>query len=315
MQINPINSYKFINRYNHKPCVSFSKMPDNDVFQKNKTVDSPKNKQYTQIEFIRNKLPQILSEPKNELGRGISNKVYSIPACDDFVIRVPLDFDINKINFNEYSIADVEDKNLKINIGQEVARINFKTETEDIPVSVMKKQRGKSLGVAPIEVYEQYSDDYEKINSVYSSAETKKIFSDNLNMLASFPSSSYEKLVDDVREAAKCGYYFDFKNSNNIMFDESSKTFGLVDMVKSQEHLPISWGSVLFALTNIRYCPVYIREGAEISDKERENAADNIKVICDKFVSALKNKDVSEQECTQCYLAFFSMFMGCFLPR
>lgn len=283
-----------------------------DTFERTSNPDSEAVKFLKSTNFVKSGLKKVLADPSNELGCGIYHKVYSIPDCNDYVLRVPKDFNLSDINLNDFTIEDTEDKNLKINIGQEIAKINFKTPKDSSSISLLKKQNGQSVGIAPLEVFEQIYDNDSDLISVYTSQEMKKTFADSLSLLASFPVSSYEKLTDDVKSAADCGYFFDYKNSNNIMADKKTKSLNLTDMVKCDGCL--NWGSVLFALTNIKYMPAYINAGYKINEDDRKKASENVQCICDKYIQALKNKGISEDEQQQCLLTFFSMFMGSFFP-
>ena len=310
MKISPIApAVKMRNFSIAKKNISFQ----GDIFEKKVCSSSKAVNWLNTSKFIQLELKNTLSCSKNEIGRGLFHKVYSIPHCNDYVLRVPVDFNINEVNIENYSIEDVEDKNLKINIGQEVAKINFNTPDCCSSVSLLKKQKGDSIGVAPIEVYEQNFDDDLTLYSFYSSEEMKKKYENFLSMLASFPVSTYEKLIDDIKEAAKCGYFFDYINSNNIMVDKETKTLKLTDMVKFPSS--INWGGLLFALTNIRYIPTYINSEYKISEEQKQSVIKDIDSISKKYIEALKNKGISEEGQQQCLLTFFSMYMSCFMPQ
>lgn len=295
MNISAITSLKTItNNISLRKAITFKGSLSSDTFERTKPQNNGNEaiKWMENTNFINNRMLSIISNPDNKMGQGFQHCVYSIPENDDYVLRVRNGFEADKTLTDGYQIEDIADKNLDINIGQEVARIvlNRNDGCGHNIVTVLKKQKGIPLGIPPYEALKDPGTDKLKADEPeYDCKERKDKFAYTLSTLASMPVSAYEDFLDNINTAHKCGYYFDHLNSNNIMFDEDTGSLGLIDMDKGRSYL--NYGNVLYALTNIEYFSTYTgKSGHIISDEENYQAAKNTIEIIDKFFQAMQNK-------------------------
>ena len=240
-------------------------------------------------------MQSIFSNPQNKLGEGFTHSVYSIPDNDEYVLRVSNNFDPDIIDFSNPTVKDTEDKDLKINIGQEIAELTYNR--KDYPgtyerVSVLRKQKGKSVGVPPAEtMYYPETEILRPGKTCYESQENREKYASSIKAIAKLPLSAYERLLDNVTEAYNHGYYFDYLNSNNILYDEDSQSLNLIDMEKSRRYL--NYGNLLYALTNISYYNTYTDNyNNPISDEEFNEITGATITIIDKYLQAMRNKNL-----------------------
>lgn len=240
-------------------------------------------------------MQSIFSNPQNKLGEGFTHSVYSIPDNDEYVLRVSNYFDPDIIDFSNPIVKDTEDKDLEINIGQEIAELKYKR--KDYPgtferISVLRKQKGKSIGVPPFETmcYPD-SEHLRPGKNCYESQENREKYASSIKAVAKLPLSAYEQLLDNVTEAYNHGYYFDYLNSNNILYDEASQSLNLIDMEKGRRYL--NYGNLLYALTNISYYGTYTDNYKyPISDEEFNEITGATITVIDKYLQAMKNKNL-----------------------
>ena len=285
---------------------------DTVEFTTKKAIESPKNKLIKDLNNIKF-LESIFINPENKLGEGFSHKVYSIPNNDNYVLRVSSNFDPSAIDFSSLSIRDTEDKNLNINIGQDVADLIFnRKDTDYMPerVSILKKQTGKSVGVAPWQTMVYPDTNILRPGQTnYESVENKTKYASSLKALAKMPVSAYENFLNNITEAAKHGYSFDYLNSNNILYDEESQSLNLIDMEKGGNYL--NYANVLYALTNISYYNTYVsRFENPVSDEEINQVTQDTITIIDKYLHALKNENlkINRNDCAIETIQLFSSF-------
>ena len=264
-----------------------------------------------ETDFVQSTLPQILQNPDNILGKGFSHTTYIIPENNDYILRSSNNENFEKIDYSKTKIIDKEDKNLKINIGQKVADIELSTDdNNEIPrrIEVLKKQNGKSVGVPPSQVlYDENTGKLRDGEIEYENYSRKEKYAQSLNSLAKLPVEAFEKLISDVTEASEAGYSFDYLNSNNLLVDEENQAINLIDMDKSK--MGVSYGNVLYALTNIDYFDTYTsRYLNPVSNEEIQNAIMNTMNITQKYIQAMKNQNVKFDKYNQSIE--FNSFVG-----
>ena len=305
MKISPIafNSVFLNNRISPKP-IYFGMTCD--VFERT----TPNN---SAIEWFKKQSPddikRILNNPDNKIGHGFSHIAYNIPGNEDFVLRTSIDFDVNKISEIKPVIKDIEDKQLKINAGQPMAIITYKnpkTRKSQV-IEILRKQKGIPVGVFPQEVYE-----VQKNKLRYTSKVHKDRYSKSLEALAKFPVSSFEKLIEDIQEASKCNYTFDYLNSNNLLYDEETQSIGIIDLEKGRSE--INYGAVLYALTNASYLKMYHGVGYKVSQKDKDKAFENNQQIMEKFIKAMENKGLNDLT-DDCMMTYASVFFGILMSK
>ena len=275
-----------------------------DVFVRSAApaFNGDKNESFVQwakrTDYLTRELPQNLFSDMNIIGSGFNHTAYKITDNDKYILRGPNEQFIKRyakeIDYSQTTMTETEDKNLKINIGQPVASIVLKTKS-GIPMAffdVLKKQEGTSLGVPP---YSALSNDFGELREgavSYEADSRKEKYSQSLKKVANMPIESYKTLIDEVEEAAKAGYTFDYLNSNNILVDDKNKRFNLIDMEKSRQG--VNYGNILYALTNYCYYPTYTSNSFsnKVSSAEKDDATDNTIKIIQKFMVAMQQKGV-----------------------
>lgn len=237
-----------------------------------------------EIEDIKN----IISNEDNILGAGFDNTTFSIPNCDEYVLRcrtwlLPY---LKESDFSNTQVIDSEDKTLKINIGQQVASIYPKV---SIPfaseIEVLKKQSGSSIGVQPPETIKENDIPYEDYSR-------KEKYEKTINKTAKLPQKAYDTLVSEIMQADETGYKFDYLNSNNLLVDEKNERINIIDMQKGGASPDVMSG-LLYALTNIRYFKTYTAPIYNaVSDEKKQQVYQDTMEIIGKFVLAMKNQNV-----------------------
>lgn len=230
----------------------------------------------------------IISNTDNILGSGFDNTTFLIPNCDEYVLRcrtwlLPY---LKDDDFTCANIVNCEDKNLKINVGQQVAsiypdvKIPFPCEIE-----ILKKQQGKSIGIQPPETIKENDIPYEDYSR-------KEKYEKTIHKTAKLPQKAFDTLISEIIEADKLGYKFDFLNSNNLLVDEKNERINIIDMQKGGASADIMSG-LLYALTNIRYFKTYTAQNYNpVSDEKKQQAYQDTMEIIGKFVLAMKNQNV-----------------------
>ena len=183
-------------------------------------VKAPKAKEENEFIVWANKkniaevIKKSLQNPENKIGKGFYNCAYKIEGNDNFIFRVS-NFSKQNLDFTSIEIKDTEDKELKVNIGQQVAEITLKSGDKNLPamrIEVLKKQTGKSLGVPPPEVF---NDDYGNLKTgelAYDDISKKEQYFKSLELLSKMPLETYEKLIDTIQKAGERGILLDYYN-------------------------------------------------------------------------------------------------------
>ncbi len=312
LNINPVN---FISKINNNPQVKQNRANalTQDVFVKTSKNVSFKGSTTSsfidwaqQTNFIHKQLPEILSNPENKLGSGFSHSAFSIPDCEEYILRIPNYALKDNFDFSQAELKDTEDKNLTVNVGQKIAEIEVKGQY-GIPntIEVLRKQTGKSIGVPPAEtIHIEDTDRLREGQLPYEARERKEYYASTIHQVSQLPQSAYEKLIDDMMIASKAGYAFDHLNSNNLLVDDDS--INIIDMDKStrQTHL----GNILYALTNINYFDTYTSRydySPMNGDDINQVMGDTIQIIS-KFAGAMQSKGLKFNR-NECSMEFFKL--------
>ena len=216
------------------------------------------------------------------------------------------------MHYSKAKIKDTEDKNLTINIGQQVAEITVPTSfVFPETIEVIKKQKGKSLGVPPYEALSANENgDLRKGELPYEALERKLHYAESIHDVAQLPVSAYEKLISDVISANEAGYSFDYLNSNNLLVDKNDKSINLIDMNKSGGG--VNLGNVLYALTNISYFSTYSSSYDEnpMSEDDVNKALNDTIQIISKFMQAMQNMGLKldKNECSYQFMNLMNSF-------
>ena len=262
------------------------------TFQPEKKHENDAIKWFEETDYILNHLIATLADKRNIIGEGFTHVGFLIPENDSYILRTRKT-NLPQSEIKDYTITDVEDKNLTINIGQPVAEINVNSSDSLFPqiVQVLKRQKGEPIGVKPASTI--YIEDTEILREgeiPYNDISRKEYYERTIHKVAQLPEEAYEKLIEDLNIAAQNGYKFDYYNSNNILVDEEGKSLGLIDMEKNG--LPIDYGSVLYALTNIQYFNTFISkyDVPEISEDRKVKVLEDTVTIIEKYLKAMQNK-------------------------
>ena len=283
------------------PKTNFIMSPNlkGDVFKRNNEI-SFKGKeadsfiQWAQETSFVDQIGDILTNPDLKIGSGFHNNVYKIPGNDDYVLRTGLFVTnyMNAIPLSRYRMVDIEDKKMKINIGQKVARIELHSPYQILEFEVLKKQSGKPLGVKCREAIVKKDGTLQENELPYEHITRRKYYADSIHSVSQLPLSAYDKLIADLIVAHKAGYSFDATNSNNLLIDEEKQEINLVDMSKYKSR--ISWKKVLLALTNRAYFETYADQKNEFSSsiEENEQVKQDTAIIIEKFSEALRKRKI-----------------------
>ena len=285
----PLPNTEFLSCYKQRLCA----LPQNS--EAKKTAEMSFSEWADKTDFVKALMPSILlNADKYKIGSGFSHTTYKIPGNDNYILRTINSTNIRDLDLFSGTMMDTEDKNLKINIGQKVADIMFKTNS-GLPVfmEVLKKQEGTPIGVTnPRTLYNEYTGELREGAVPYEAPERKEQYSASLKKLANMPLRTYEKLINDIKTASEAGYTFDHYNSNNLLLDEKKERINLIDMEPSK--VDVNYGNVLYALTNIQYFPTYASktDSNPTPKHDVEKAIENTIAITQKFMLAMKTQNV-----------------------
>ena len=249
---------------------------------------------------------------ENLIGAGNFNFAYSIPNCEDYILRVTK-YDIDGIKEADFSKAQfkiVED-GLDINIGQKVASIEIPT-IYPIPmeIQILKKQAGEAIGVQPPETlckneWGELRDGF----APYEDYSRKERYERTLQKVADLPVEAYEELLIEFEKASRTGYRLDYLNSNNLLVDDKQGKINLIDMEKYG--IMDNYAGLLYGLTNAQYYRTYCDKYYNpVSDLQREKATENTITIIKKFVTAMRNQGLKFNRVNTPYEASKDLFNG-----
>ncbi|MBQ9246321.1 hypothetical protein IJ182_08655 [bacterium] len=297
MNINPVN-FTRITIGAQKPQIQRQQNIPSDTFVRTTNTEKQETNAFIKWvednDFIQSQLPMLLLDKENIIGSGFSHKTYAIPNNDDYILRTANYNTFNDVDYRSAEIIDTEDKNLKINIGQQVARIELKTHSGyPLSIEVLKKQTGKPIGEPPAQaLYNESTGTLRDDVESYESLNRKQNYAKSLEKLAQLPVESYEKLISDIKSAGDAGYSFDHLNSNNLLLDEEKQSINLIDMDKNK--IGINYGNILYALTNINYFSTFSSRTGDnpMPQNEIEQAIDNTVTITQKYILAMRAQGV-----------------------
>ena len=294
--INNISFNGIFNIQNNNKISFRAKSLPNDTFEKSSSPlkDNEFIKWAKENNFLSCGIKASLVD-ENLLGKGFSHSVYKIPNNDDYVLRVSRNyFDPKEVDFSQYKIKDTEDKSLKSNFGQEVAKI----EADDFrmpSISVLRKQTGTSNGNPPPSAIHYENGELREGELRYEAIERKEHYANSLQFLADAPIEAYDSLMDKFSELDEAGYKFDYYNPNNFLLDKEKGTIEIIDLDKMSKPYENDLGNALWALTNIEYLNTYLTDSynendPKISDEDKNRAIKNTLNVIDKYTKAMQKK-------------------------
>ena len=165
--------------------------------------------------FDKNDTIKILREsiaPEYKHGEGFLSKVYSIQGNDDFMLRVDK---FQKEPLKNITLKPEKDYFPEFNLGQKIATLNNFA-------SIIIKQSGEPCGIKHF-----INNHYQPVNET-----DVPTFIKYLEKVSLFPQESYNDFASEIKTIHKRQHMFDFVNSQNVLFDEKSKSFNIVDIMK-----------------------------------------------------------------------------------
>ena len=289
MKISPI---AFSNRLilpQNKTNLSFRGL-DSDVFIKSSdNLKNKKNSEYDQsFNSFLNWIDNTYGDLKDKnfkgklIGSGFEGVVYQMNGTDNWVMKESKRSAFIPGAVDKMEIIEITDEFPTLNIGQPIAKVTLpKAAQFSYTFYVLKKQRGKSLGVAP--------DEFKEINT-----NNLQRHLNSLKVLASAPQSTYEKLIQDVTEISEKGYEIDCGNPNNILFNVANQSINFVDINKfdvsnnKNSTKNSQLGNVLYALLDTEFEKV-LRENPT-DDETIQLRKKYISQICEKYFYAMKQQ-------------------------
>ena len=285
-----------------------------DTFEKTSKNVSQNNfiKWAQDTDYLKTGLENSLTNPANLLGKGFSHSAYTIDGNNDYILRTS-NISADVLDFSSAKIVDTEDKELDINIGQQIAEITVNRKGKyPFPekIEVLKKQTGESIGIAPSQVlYNEYTGKLRDGEKPYEDISRKEKYAKTIHQVAQLPLSAYEQLIETIQKAQKKGYVLDHLNSNNLMVDETNQSINIIDMDK--KGTKADYGNVLYALTNIYYFETFTSQydSAKMPEDKINQAFKDTLDIINKFTQAMKNKQVKFDKDT-CSIEFLNFILS-----
>lgn len=142
----------------------------------------------------------------NFIGQGGNARVYRID--DDYVLRVP------KSGFEPGQSNLLPDNFPEDNFGQPISQVGNSF--------VLLRQPGVEAGASHLEIG--------KNRGKFTKEELYNKYKNAIKMAADMPQSAYDKLISDLIKINNMGYLFDPSKSNNLLIDNETKTFRMVDL-------------------------------------------------------------------------------------
>lgn len=147
-----------------------------------------------------------------KVGEGMSNEVFKIPDNNSFLLRV------NKYVKNPLDkilLKEAVDDFPHINIGQKIAHLNPNA-------SIVITQKGIPCGIRH----------FNGAQIVKPIKEEVPFFINYLKTVSQFPQEAYDNLAFEIKQIYEKCSQFDFANPENILYDEKTKSFNIVDIEK-----------------------------------------------------------------------------------
>ncbi len=219
-------------------------------------------------------LPEILSSDQFYLGEGLYNKVYQIPDCNDFVLK--LRKEITPLNLKNYLMPIQKNPDIfpKINVGQPIARMGTN-------ILILLKQKGN-----------EYSIPFTKRTSIDNQLITKYL--SDVEKLANIPQNGYNNFTDEVKELYSKDYYLDYFNSNNLMITNNEiNTVDTIKINKQKQRIFLfpNKSSFIKMFADENVLPVIVDR---LSTQEKQNLAKLLNIISDKTSRAMAHSDLPE---------------------
>ena len=150
--------------------------------------------------------------PDFKAGEGFSSRVYSICGNDTFMLKVDK---FEAAPLKKISLKQEKDYFPELNLGQKIASLNEFA-------SVIIRQNGLPCGIKHFE------------NKKYQQVTKADLpdFIDYLRKVSEFPQESYDDFEKEIKTIHKRLHMFDFVNSQNVHFEEKTKSFNIVDIIK-----------------------------------------------------------------------------------
>jgi hypothetical protein len=150
----------------------------------------------------------------NLLGQGGNAAVYAIPGIPDFVVRVPT-WEGGERALPSCTLVQVEDPLPDLNVGQAVAQLGN--------CQILKRQNGIPAGVP-----------YGPVRRAWGE-EAVGLYFDSLARAARMPQAAYDRFAATLLIVNEHGFQFDPSKANNVLIDEPSASFNLVDLSRRSE--------------------------------------------------------------------------------
>ena len=150
--------------------------------------------------------------PEFKAGEGFSSTVYHIPGNDTFMLKVDK---FEAAPLKKISLKPEKDYFPELNLGQKIASLNEFA-------SVIIRQNGIPCGIKH----------FENKKYQYVTKADLPDFIDYLRKVSEFPQESYDDFEKEIKTIHKRLHMFDFVNSQNVLMDENSKAFNIVDIIK-----------------------------------------------------------------------------------
>ncbi len=243
------------------------------------------------VDFVNTILKDSICD-KNLIGKGFSHSVYKISSNDDYLIRVSNNALKDELTGDGFEIIDAEDRNLKGNFGQCVAKL-VNQDLQKRTIEVMLKQNGIANGNPPPSTIYYESGELKPNEVPYEDYERKYHFAKCIEILANMPQETFDKLVEELDIAGYAGYKFDYYNPNNFLLDENGNIISIIDLEYTGHKFNNDYGNALYALCSFSYLPTFLSsmdnspvDGEMINDTMR-----NLIQVIDKYTQALKNNN------------------------
>lgn len=267
----------------------FNKPLQNDVFVKTqsfgaKQKEETDDKSFEEFEkwaqetnFL-DDIKEIVDKTGKILGSGFEGVTYEIPGNDRWVIKKYKRGDFVQIHNDKPVITELNDISPKLNIGQEIARV-------EIPVGerfsclyyILKRQEGRSFGVPYA-----YSDSIDNSNI--------KMHLKSLSKLAKFPQSAFDKCIKDISYVSSQGYKLDCCNPYNFMLDDKTQSINFVDVNERIEQGQNQYGEVLYSLLDGQFGTMFSLEKGNNKNEEDLSSQYSDEITL-KFIRAMRNNN------------------------
>jgi hypothetical protein len=172
----------------------------------------------------KNPIPHTLSL----LGAGVESHVYKV--SDNFVFRVPRNYEGKNWNLTRNNLVDVADDKKELrrveNIGKPVAKMFY----DGKPIYFHKLMSGERASIP------YYKLDLDGTIPYFRRDSFKETYSGYLQKISRFPESSYKEYLWAVHQLDKAGYAID-PGANNLIVDYPKQRFSIVDYKETEKAL------------------------------------------------------------------------------